>query len=340
MIIKFLFPIIISMLFSSSCKKNKKEDDNFNPNTDIAIKIAKWQGNKKAAVSLQFDDSTPGQAQLGVPALISRGITGTWYVNPGRDAFIANKNVWENIAPAGNQELANHTMHHHGANSYNDIVSEVGDAAKIIWKIRGDKDFGSFIAFNKGGGTSWNENDLESVLYEYKNIDRQTNLGIRRLAHSIPSGSNANTMFTIIPRVIEDSINGRLNFHGIAAENGNPPMDWGNAAVWIVEFEKLLDKLVAVRDEIWIGGYIEIYKYIKEKEKATVQIQKNTESDYTVRLTSDTDPLYFDEELTVVAAILGDWETCEVSYNGESKTYKVKNGNVTFDAKPNKGIYS
>jgi len=339
MIYRILFLTIIGVLFLSlSCKK--KKDDDFNSNTDIAIKIAKWQGNKKAALSLQFDDSTPGQAQLGVPALISRGLTGTWYLNPGREGFITNKDTWENIAPAGNQELANHTMNHDGASSYSEIVYEVGDASKIIWNIRGDNDFGSFIAFNRGGGTSWNESDLEKVLAEYKNIDRQTNLGIRRLAHSIPSGSDADEMFTIIPKIIADSINGRLNFHGIAANNGNPPMDWGNAAVWIVEFEKLLDKLVAVEDEIWIGGYIEIYKYIKEKEKATVLIQKNSDSEYKVRLTSNTDEKYFDEELTVVASIHGNWKTCEVAYNNETKTYQVSKGNVIFDAKPNKGDIS
>ena len=332
-----IYSFIFLSISLSSCKKDKNENDNFNPNTDIAIKIAKWQGDKKAAISLQFDDSTPGQAQLGVPALISRNITGTWYVNPGRDGFTSNLNTWENIAPAGGQELANHTMNHTGANSYSEVVTEVGDASKIIWQIRGDADFGSLIAFNRGGGTSWNESDLETVLEEYKNIDRQTNLGIRRLVHSIPSGSNANEMFTIIPEVIEDSINGRLNFHGIAANNGNPPMDYGNAAVWIVEFEALLDKLLAVEDEIWIGGYIEVYKYIKEKETAIVLIQQDSDSEYTVRLTSDTDVKYFDEELTVVASILGNWQTCEVSYNGKTKTYPVSKGNVTFDAIPNKG---
>ena len=141
----------------------------------------------------------------------------------------------------------------------------------------------------------------------------------------------------IIPDAIRDSIVGHLNFHGISAENGNPPMDYGNAAVWINEFEALLDKLVAVKDDIWIGGYIEVYKYIKEKETAKVLIQKDSDSEYTVRLTSGTDPKYYNEELTVVASILGDWNTCEVSYNGETKTYSVSKGNVTFDAKPNKG---
>ena len=213
---------------------------------------------------MQFDDNTPGQAQLGVPALISRNIVGTWYVNPGRDGFLDNLNIWENIAPAGGQELANHTMTHSGASSYTEVVYEVGEASEKIWQIRGESNFSSLIAFNRGGGTSWNETDLANVLEEYKNIDRQTNLGIRRLVHSIPAGSNANEMFTIIPEVIRDSIVGRLNFHGISAENGNPPYDWGNAAVWINEFEGLLDKLVAVKDDIWIGGYIEVYKYVKE----------------------------------------------------------------------------
>jgi len=331
-----LLILLILSISVSSCKKNNDNDD-FNPNTNIAIKIAKWQGNKKSVLTLQFDDSTPGQAQLGVPALISRNIVGTWYVNPGREGFTINLNTWENIAPAGKQELANHTMHHSGASTYDEIVSEVGDASKVIWRIRGDEDFGSLIAFNRGGGTSWNETDLANVLDEYKNIDRQTNLGITVKAYSVPSGSDANDMFKIIPMFINDSNIIRVHFHGIASENGSPPMDFGNAAVWINEFNIFLDKLVDIKDELWFGGYIEVYKYIKEKNAATVLIQQDSDSEYTVRLTSDTDEKFFDVELTVIASILGDWETCEVSYNGEVKTYNVSNGNVAFDAKPNKG---
>ena len=336
MISNFLILLILSLSFSS-CDKDKNDNDDFNHNKDIAIKIAKWQGDKKSVLTLQFDDSTPGQAQLGIPALISRNIVGTWYVNPGRYAYESNLNTWENIAPAGGQELANHTMNHDGASSYDEIVYEVGEASKIIWQIRGDENFGSLIAFNRGGGTSWNEEDLAKVLEEYKNIDRQSYLGIPIKALSVSSGSDADDMFEIIPKYINDSNIIRIHFHGIAKENGDPPMDYGNAAVWINEFNTFLDKLVEKKDELWFGGYIEVYKYIKEKENATVLIQKNSDSKYTVRLTSNTDPKFFNEELTIVASILGNWESCEVSYNGETKTYNVQNGNIIFDAKPNKG---
>ncbi|MBN1250612.1 MAG: polysaccharide deacetylase family protein [Bacteroidales bacterium] len=301
------------------------------------MKIAKWQGNKKAAILLQFDDSTPGQAQLGVPALNSRNFVGTWYVNPGRDAFISNINTWENIAPEGGQELANHTMTHTGANTYEEVVYEVGEASKIIWKIRGDENFGSLIAFNRGGGTTWDEEDLANVLDEYYNIDRLSYIGIRLIALSVPAGSNANEMYEIIPLAIQDSIIGSLHFHGISAEDGDPPMDWGNAGVWIYEFEKLLDKLEDIKNDIWICGYIQVYKYIKEKDSATIAIEQNSENKYTVALTSETDPKYFNEELTIVASIPGIWKSCTVTQNNKTENYSLSNGILIFNALPNKG---
>ena len=81
-------------------------------------------------------------------------------------------------------------------------------------------------------------------------------------------------MFEIIPKVLADSTLGGIYFHGIAAENGNPPMDGGNAAVWINEFETFLDRLVEIKDDIWYAGYISVYKYIKELQTASISIRR------------------------------------------------------------------
>ncbi|MCP4178437.1 MAG: polysaccharide deacetylase family protein [bacterium] len=331
--------IVITLLLIISCSKKEDKVEVPLPHTDATVKIAKWKGNKKAALTLQFDDSTPGQATLGIPALNSRNITGTWYVNPGRFEFNDNIDIWENDAPEGGQELANHTMNHSGANSYEETVSEVGEASKVIWRIRNEQDYGSLIAFNRGGGTTWNEDDLAGVLADFKNIDRQSYLGIKVLAKSILPRSNAAQMYEIIPQVLKDSIIGRVHFHGIAAEDGNPPMDYGNGAVWIKDFEEFLDQLVTIKNEIWIGGYIAVYKYIKERETAALNIVQYNSGRYAVNLTSDTDQ-YYNEPLTVVANLPVDWKNCTVKHNGSESNYSIEKGLLIFDAVPNKGEIS
>lgn len=327
--------LFIIFFFLLSCSEKPIETPL--PYTEGTVKIAKWKGDKKAAVILQFDDSTPGQATLGIPALNKRNLVGTWYVNPGRSAFNDNIDSWKNEAPAGGQELANHTMSHTGASTYNETVYEVGEASKIIWGIRKQENFASLIAFNRGGGTSWNEDDLSQILEEYKNIDRQTYIGIKLKAISVPSGSDANKMFEIIPGVINDSIIASINFHGIAAENGSPPMDWGNAAVWINEFEAFLDKLVEIKDDIWVGGYIALYKYIKEKDTAKISIAQYSDERYSVTLTSEMDTKYYNEPLTILVYLPQSWTNCIVNYNNSEETYNLQNGVLMFDAIPNTG---
>jgi hypothetical protein len=332
---------IISIVLLVSCSKNStdKPEDTPLPYSEATVKIAKWKDNKAAVVSLLFDDSTPGQALLGIPALINRNITGTWYVNPGRDSFIKYIDTWKNAAGNG-QEIANHTMTHTGASTYEETVYEIGEASKIIWEIRNEEEYGSLISFNRGGGTTWNEDDLANILNDFKNVDRLAYTGVRILANPITPGSDAEQMFSLIPEAIKDSIIGRVHFHGIAAENGTPPMDYGNGAVWIKEFETFVDKLITIKDDVWFGGCIAVYKYILERETATVNIVQFNDGHFSVNLTSDMDEKYYDEQLTILVYLPDDWYSCMIKYKDFEKSYAVENGLLMFDVVPNQGEIS
>lgn len=326
---------IIALIVMVSCS----EKEQFNPFEHIENKavITKWKGNKKAALTLEFDDSTLGQATLGVPALVKRNLIGTWYVNPGRNHYIQNKSYWETVAPNGGQELANHTMTHTGASTYEEVVYEVGEVSKIIWKIRGQEDYASLIAFNRGGGTSWNEEDLAKVLADFCNIDRQTKLGMPSLGKSVVAGSTSNQMMEIIPKILEDSLLGRLHFHGIAEKNGIPPMDVGTAGVWIAEFNIFLDKLKKYENQLWNAGFIQVFKYIKERQTSTLTVNKTSETVYSLYLDCSLDKKYYDEELTVILCVPKTWSACILDHNGNQKNLSVNNGFVMFDARPNLG---
>ncbi len=352
---KNIFGMIISIsvltLVLFSCfddEQSKKEDSklvhgSLSPYTAGSISIAKWQGNKEYAITLQFDDSTPGQATLGVPAFISRNITGTWYVNPGRFEFNDNYSSWQDAATAG-QELANHSMNHNGAANNEEADYEIGEASRIIWSLRGDSEYGSLIAFNKGGGTDWNigENDLINILDHYKNFNRQSYMGLPREALSVPSGSEASVMIDFTNDQIENMTSDkhvRLNFHGISDEyddDGAVKKDYGNAAVHINELSDYLDYLVTLREngKVWIGGFIEIFKYIKELQNSTITIQKYDDGCLSVNLTSTTDNYYYNEPLTIMLDLPVDWDNCFVKINNDIRTYNITNHQIMFDVVP------
>lgn len=57
------------------------------------------------------------------------------------------------MARRGDQELANHTMHHRGAIGDEEMEAEIGEAAKAIWTLQPGKS--KLMAQNLGGGTVW-----------------------------------------------------------------------------------------------------------------------------------------------------------------------------------------
>jgi hypothetical protein len=186
------------------------------PASSVNVEIARWSGNKQGAMIIRFDDSTLGHSLCGLKAFADRGLTGTWYINPGRDGFNASvahpvsgetivlSERW-NEAPSLGQELANHTMNHTYETSSAMWRSEVEEASDVIWGIRHGlplKKNGSLIAFNNSSSVAWPWLPSEEVviLNDLSNIERQTYMG--PLYHtqanptlSVPAGSSSDAMF-------------------------------------------------------------------------------------------------------------------------------------------------
>ncbi len=343
----FLLVLIITLV-TFSCEKNPKGENGSNgengeneiplATTDGTVKIARWQGNKKAAMLFYFDDSTVGQAQLGIPIFNQNGLIGTWFVNPGSSYYDYNRQMWEVESKKGNQELANHTMTHTGAENNEEARYEIGEASKIIWKIRGDNEYGSLIAFNRGGGTSWDNVDLVEILQEYKNIDRVTTIiGERMIGQSVKSGSKPNEILKNYPKALKDSIIWMLSFHGIAENDGNPPMDHGNAAVWVEHFKTFAQEAAKLKADFWNGGYIQIYKYIQERKTATAKLLQYSNDKYSVELTSTKDAKYFNEPLTLVINLPKNWDKCKVTLNNKEIAHTINDGVLLINVVPNCG---
>jgi hypothetical protein len=325
--------LIITML---SCTK-KIEDFNPIPYSEGTAILCKWKDNKKAALTFNFDDSSNGQATLAVPALNEREMKGTFYVNPGNYDYGRNKSIWEVTVPASGHELANHTMHHAGASTYDETLYEVGEVSRIIWAIRGDAECGSLIAFNRGGGTNWNEEWLAAALTQFCNYDRMEPMGESFDSQSVEAGSTADQMYVLVDQIIQDGRLGRFHFHGIAAENGNPPNDGGLSGVWINEFKALLDKVKNVSDQIWQPTFSEAYKYAKERNNTTFLFNKKDENSYTMSLDCTLDKKYYNQELSIIVCVPKSWSNCNLTYNGSTKNYEVKNGFVVLEIKPGYG---
>lgn len=81
--------------------------------TDVAAagdtRVAKWKGDKTAAFMLMFDDSWPSHFQVAAPALEERGMTATFYINPGKGEYKACSNEWVKTVWRKGMVYGNHT---------------------------------------------------------------------------------------------------------------------------------------------------------------------------------------------------------------------------------------
>jgi len=316
--------------------------------------ISRWKGGRSAALTINFDDSTPGQALIGVPAMVARGLTGTWFVNPGTDSYLDHQDVWETYAPASFQELANHSMDHAGAADYADAEYQIGEAAGIIVSAY-PPTRSPLMGFNRGGGTTWNvtEDQIQSLLEEFHCIERLYSSGIY-------PATPADTMFTEVKEHLSSGgwydDWGNIHFHGIC----NPEdtvncvcdtpgtssncREYGggvnNGAVSSAQFEAFLDALVAdgyFAEDVWIAGFGSAHKYQSERNAARVVMVPDTEEPIVLCLTSTLDPVLYDEALTLTTLVADDWTLCVAEQGGASLPCGMAGGAATFDAVPDRG---
>src|SRR3954463_7310943 len=131
--------------------------------TNGSTRIAKWKDDKKAAFMLFFDDSMPSHVKNVVPELKARGLTATFYVNPGKGEWQLFKEKWEKEIPAAGMEYGNHTFTHKGVKDMADAEQEFGKCNEVILGIHPDRKSPRLISFGIPGVAkgAWNISDAQ-----------------------------------------------------------------------------------------------------------------------------------------------------------------------------------
>ncbi len=306
---------------------------------ETSISLPKWPDGKKAALIIQFDDGTPGHARLSLAAMDNHDLTGTWYINPGRDTYATDLALWES-APERGQELANHTMHHRSVSDEAEMEKEVEDAALEIWRIRGHAARGSLMGFCQSDSTSWNwsPETKQRILGDLRNVDRQSYPGLSYAGytnHSVPTGASAATMYTTVPTIISGGNWGRISFHGIVSLTGTT--DAGVGAVHIDELNQFLEMLVAVKSELWVAGQSELWKYSQERQNSSVNVIESCPDYITLDLVSILSALY-DLPIDLEVRVPSSWKRCRAQQGTRTAVYPLLSANsAVVKAIPNGG---
>jgi hypothetical protein len=234
---------------------------------------------------------------------------------------------------------------------------------------------GSLIAFNNSSSVAWPWEPKEQVaiLSDFSNVERQTYMGPpyhteANPSFSVPVGSNSDEMYcgnsnyslnsdgdcvnasgdvvlSGVNRAISNGVVYQACFHGILSTDSDNCDDYtnsgttdsGNGGVQFSELETFLDMVGSVRDQVWVAGAIELYKYTQEVQCSNIRMHQACSDRIYFDVTSPLGPLY-DEPLTLIVTVPNDWTSCTAMQGEKQLECTIDyDGTVLIDVIPNNG---
>lgn len=264
------------------------------------VRIANWPNGRIAALSIRFDDSHPTQLSKAIPILREYGFKGTFMVNPGPKepgsrqnfSFETQRAEWEAVMKQGDMELANHSAHHRGARSDDEMDREIGSAAEAIWKLTPGKS--KLMALNLGGGTRW---ETTRTLRHYLDKYHQFDASSGSLGMDDSYGGRVEAFRKALASHLERGLWCRMHYHYIG--DGLSSSE--------AHFRAALDIAREHQDKLWIAGMSDIHKYQTERNAARLALEESDERSLRFRIACATDSELYDQPLTVELHLPAAW---------------------------------
>ncbi len=255
--------------------------------------IADWDGDKKAAVVLTFDDWSPGQYPIARAELKSRNMVGTFYVVT-RNIAAWNHN-WSSAQTLVNEgsEIGNHTFSHPTLNALNSQFSDKTTYPDIATQLKVEiKDNKNTLQQNLTGNKVetfaypqgvYNQQILDSVLankhicargvsstgnYSYNFANSQSDY--YNLSTFPMSGAVSTATFVDELKKVTTG-RGLLTYLYHSLDNGTQYNDSWYAQVQQSALKVQFDSLAVRKNKIWITTLAKAIKYHKERKSATLE---------------------------------------------------------------------
>jgi hypothetical protein len=294
--------------------------------TPGTTRIARWKDDKACAFLLMFDDSIPSHVKNVVPELTKRGLTGTFYINPGAGHYAMNRQAWERDIPGAGFELANHTMTHKGGPTSDDVAKEIRDCNNAIHASTPTLPWPRLVSWGQPGGIkkeAWpvSSDGLAALLNENHLIPRPDFGG----CFAMISLKTSREMLARVDKAIAKGSMECIIFHGVGGEWITTPLPM---------FIELIDGMVVRKDKLWVTGHIPAYQYAIERDAATVTLGHKDAAKISLTLACSADAKFYDQPLTLVTTLPEGWTTCRIDQGNRHAEAHVSDGTVRYDALP------
>lgn len=322
--------------------------------SNLNYKITNWLDNKKAAVTITYDDNCDGQFTIGLPEMEKRNFKSTYYVNSG-DGGCNNPTRWDFIKLAMDE---GHEIGAHGVNHDNLTEMPVAEAEyqmlgcrdTINKRMGNDKCITFAYPFGAGGTNSPNDDNVRAIAEKYfisaRGAGIDYNVGyLSYNAYMNPTYKNfdyqiesyaiePSTSKVIFSNVLNNAIEGGgwfiPQYHAI---NGDTER-FGtiNSGLFIEHMDAMAEKSAF----IWAPSYVDAFKYHKEKRTGNLAVASEDNEKWLLTLTDGLPNHLYDHPLTIRMK-KPDWMVYSIVQGTTALNFINDGDTLQFNAVPDKG---
>ena len=258
---------------------------------DTGVRVARFKGDREAALSFTLDDGWEDNATLAAPLFDRYGMHVTFFLVPGRIPLDDREKTahdygkiswarWKQIAQAGH-EIGNHTLHHQGLRKLDDaaVRAEIDGGRQLITEKIGVTP----VSFAYPG--NGRDDRLRKFVYAQHAVAREFESGYGGAKFTT---EKANGM---VAAALQQKRWMVAMLHAIT--NGYAAFP---SASMLEEHLKYVQPL---QERLWVDTFGNVGRYVKERDAAQLEVKRDATS-ATLTLTTGLDATLFNVPLTVV----------------------------------------
>ncbi|MBQ3811263.1 MAG: polysaccharide deacetylase family protein [Kiritimatiellae bacterium] len=311
------------------------------------VRIARWKGDAKGAISLYYDDGTGSSFKNALPELVRRGLPGTFYICGGWFGGEDDPNLvrWGTAAKEHPDIvfLGDHTWNHGGVTNAAQFAEEVSLNGAMLRKIAGLPE-DALLSFALPGAVRWDvkPDEQAEVLAKHHEVlrhDFDGNVGGPK------DGQNPTFRMKTAALAAEAFDRAEKNggwesliFHGVGG-------DW--ITFDLEEHGKMLDDLEAraKTGRLWVGSAIDVHKYETERDGAKLRVLR-ADANGIDFLLPGLDPIeegwlgpLYDYPLTIICTVPADWKSIRVNAPRVSRVDALAAEGIVFPVKDGRSVF-
>jgi peptidoglycan/xylan/chitin deacetylase (PgdA/CDA1 family) len=301
------------------------------------LTVARWPGDRDAAISLTFDDAMASQLENVGPTLRKHGLHGTFFVTTGAEAWRTRIADWKKLALDGN-EIGGHTVHHpclleriepHSQNYSPEMMeAEIRDSAQTIQQEIGNQ-HGLTFAYpcgNMSFGRPADQTRNEALYLRFVSEHFYAARGYGEVAAVTPDelsilsvpdlGFTAGRDFRGLLEMADAGLRnhqwGVFTFHGVGGQ-------------WLSVTAQAFDELAAYlahHDEIWTTTFGDGIRYIQESKALVISPVQSNSAYYRFQLNWPLDAQIFNLPLTFIWQLPAGWTACAAQADDKAVTVR------------------